>query len=1371
MDVNEAIRWVQDAVSSLAVLPPPHLRQDDQGFSGATDSPLREYLRRVVSGEQLSIEDHYAAVSYLREHRKTQLNSEVFDAAREAIAKAWQASQPIEQLTQIRHIGAKLAEGKSSRTSDPEKIPSAEERVVRQALRKMSGTALRGDLDGKLWVFRYTPATHVAYVVFQGSLWDTKKFPPGRGIFEIERYVRVAALANSYNPNGTQKTSFTWVPVTMLVEFAESLTGKKADWSGVIWRFMSEWVALSALPPALPPADLMAGTISEGSWEVAAKNTPPMVRFTIPWDDKKTFRRGHPNAKWRSDSRYWEIPLDQVGEVADTPGDFPELSRVCQLYIPYWAAALNVTIPMRSRVTFEESTGLSDGDEASGSSSSSPSGVSGGSGRSGAGSWRGNGGPVLTPEDVNVIRTAPKFRGTAQAGSTEEGVTWRWSPENRTVVYFGGVRWNTYREEIAPALSNLAPVYSNGEISLPNVKVSILGQALATLGKYPGWVEAISEFAPVWSYVPPLSNEAERLIDMIFHRYRFMLHPSLRDAPDTVVASFRDVAGELEKVTYGQLSLDLGPYGAWRIVPDPANPGKISEKTLLAINVPFAMKEWHQNKLHHVNASKLNGRWWYDYRLRDLPLICRLLDLYSPPLAMSLRLAWLAQPTECNELDQLSGVVELAKIPSDKLRKQVEDLYESIRPKLKRQAREYQKIGVAYAKFADYRFLLGDDMGVGKSGQAIMSLLTDIPRLTPALIVAPASVVPNWLIEIPQWTDHLRASELDDPSTPIHPKAGQVFLCTWSDLSKIAKWRPESIKQFKTLVFDEAHYAKNSESARGGASLELARQIPHLIEMTGTPMENRIPELFSLLHMISPGSFPDVKDFEQRYNSPKKRKVGNLTFNDDRGEELDERAAEARVARAEYYAEQMAEWEESVRQARAAGRRPPRKPEAARYGEADMLEELKEALRCLMLRRLKQDVLKELPPKLRRWLWLDMPAKPTAEYRKVEDEVERYIADSWRLAALRSGVKFYQRNIEELEKTAENQNRAVTPVELEWAFTSAYRQMLEVPKVPDSGIVLESIGYLRRAIGVIKAPVVAAEILKMFQEDPNVGPVLCFVAHRNPLKQLQDTLEAGGLRVAVIHGGIPGKRRGAIVADVQAGKYDVLLGTSAVAEGVNLTRASTVVFAERFWVPSKESQMEDRTHRMGQLRTVNVVFMMAQGTFDDHIFQLVDSKRAEISGLIGDNQIAADTIHERGREVDAPPPDMLTRLIPKDFPDVPLTEELFQKAIDYARQKWSLKPLVMPALTGKYVSDEDAGTPEVVAEPDEVMAEMLVTSRANADVCFALFLDYLTALENAGEDMAHVQSAARLLQKHYSISQIWAMLSNGVRPEVTAIKL
>ena len=191
------------------------------------------------------------------------------------------------------------------------------------------------------------------------------------------------------------------------------------------------------------------------------------------------------------------------------------------------------------------------------------------------------------------------------------------------------------------------------------------------------------------------------------------------------------------------------------------------------------------------------------------------------------------------------------------------------------------------------------------------------------------------------------------------------------------------------------------------------------------------------------------------------------------------------------------------------------------------------------------------------------------------------------------------------------------PVDAPPALLKAYADwclQIKLSSGQPSGEVLSGLSRLRLQTGLAKVEP-AAEWISNAVSPTN--PVVAFVALRQVHTELKARLEAEGHRVASIVGETPINRRQAIVDDFQAGRIDVLLGSTAMKEGVTLTRACTSIFVERWWTPGDESQAEDRTYRIGQDRGVLVVRMHLTGSTDDHVVSLMDRKASAIDALSG----------------------------------------------------------------------------------------------------------------------------------------------------------
>lgn len=238
---------------------------------------------------------------------------------------------------------------------------------------------------------------------------------------------------------------------------------------------------------------------------------------------------------------------------------------------------------------------------------------------------------------------------------------------------------------------------------------------------------------------------------------------------------------------------------------------------------------------------------------------------------------------------------------------------ERLKAVLRTTPRRFQVQGVRFLERRRGRALIGDDMGLGKTFQALAWLAIH-PELRPAVIVCPATLKWNWRREAMRHTG-LRAEVLSG-RTP-RPLRRDIVILNYDVLTA---WLPILHAVNPTvLILDEVQKIKNRGAHRTKAAIELARQTPHVIGLSGTPITNRPAEFWPMLHIIEPKSFPTFFPYAFRYCGPRRGWRG-------RG------------------------WD---------------------FRGASHVEELHERVSELMIRRCKMDVLTELPPKSRVLLPLD----------------------------------------------------------------------------------------------------------------------------------------------------------------------------------------------------------------------------------------------------------------------------------------------------------------------------------------------------------------------------------------------------------------
>lgn len=419
----------------------------------------------------------------------------------------------------------------------------------------------------------------------------------------------------------------------------------------------------------------------------------------------------------------------------------------------------------------------------------------------------------------------------------------------------------------------------------------------------------------------------------------------------------------------------------------------------------------------------------------------------------------------------------------------------------------FQKVGVAFAEASNGRCLIGDEMGVGKTIQAIGYAAINHAR--PGLVVCPANVKYNWQKEIKKWLPAETVQVIDSSKTEMI--AAEFYIITYdllvNRLQDILRIRPQ------LTIIDEAHYIKNSKAQRTVATMTVARHCPKVIALSGTAIASRPKEFFNVLNLLRPDEFNSEWNFKQSYCDPFHNGFG---------------------------------WN---------------------FDGASNTKELNERTRDVCIRRLKSEVLPDLPPRTRQFL----PIQLTPEQRRTYDIAQ----DEW-----------------------------------EQRINEYYLNGEPIPP----GTMLVMLGELRKKCGEIKIPY-ACDWVKEYNSSTG-KPLIVFAHHSDIIKGI--SLGLGDLKVANITGQTPAKERMDIVDSFQEGHVDVLVcSTMAAKEGLTLTKADTILFIEREWVPSDEEQAEARVHRIGQESdNVHSVYLSCMNTVDEHFDRVVEQKRQVVKAVL-----------------------------------------------------------------------------------------------------------------------------------------------------------
>lgn len=453
----------------------------------------------------------------------------------------------------------------------------------------------------------------------------------------------------------------------------------------------------------------------------------------------------------------------------------------------------------------------------------------------------------------------------------------------------------------------------------------------------------------------------------------------------------------------------------------------------------------------------------------------------------------------------------------------------------------YQKAGIAYA-LQRKDTLVGDEAGLGKT---IVSLgFINVTKPKTILVVAPATLAFNWKLEAEKW--------LIEPYTIFVPRSGSDVVPNAEKLLVITNYEKlvtrtkhsreeehdsnlcESLKRVWDLaIFDEAHALKNPDSKRSKAVLGefgLMRRTHRTLFLTGTPIENYPKEIWPVAAAICPAKFGHWWVFAARYcGLHREMHNGRSTW----------------VATGSSH-----------------------------------LSELQQRLRAtFMVRRLKHDVLKELPPKRRQLVVLgdkEIDWSQHPEFRKWKEIYEKqYEAALARLEAAKTNAE-YKAAVKALD-----------------AFV---------------GIAFQEMSEFRHRTALVKLPMCLSYIDELLSA--NNDSLVIFAHHQDILKQIT---EHYGDNAVTLYGDTPMQDRGEIVRVFQAGEKRIFIGgLKAAGAGITLTKASTVVFIEIDWNPATLSQAEDRLCRIGQKKMVHVLHLVLNNTLDVNMSQRVIAKQATI---------------------------------------------------------------------------------------------------------------------------------------------------------------
>ncbi len=450
------------------------------------------------------------------------------------------------------------------------------------------------------------------------------------------------------------------------------------------------------------------------------------------------------------------------------------------------------------------------------------------------------------------------------------------------------------------------------------------------------------------------------------------------------------------------------------------------------------------------------------------------------------------------------------------------------------QLRPYQLEGLAWLQYLRAQGLggiLADDMGLGKTAQALAHVLAEkeAGRLTrPALVVLPTSLLFNWQAEAARMAPSLRVLALHGASRgqrhlqiADHDLVLTTYPLLWRDVEALAA------QPFHLLILDEAQMVKNAGSRSARALRKL--QAPHLLCLTGTPLENHLGELWAQFDFLMPGFLGDVRSFNARWRKP-----------------IEEN------------------------------------------GETLRAQLLAQRVRPFILRRRKQDVATELPPRTEVIQRVQLQGKQRELYEAVRTTADKQV------------------------------RRALERQSFDGAQITILDALLKLRQVCCDPRLVKGTTKNAQTMERAKLELLADMLPALVAEGRRVLVFSQFTEMLGLAAELLDTL---ALPYLTLTGQTPPRQRGAVVRQFQAQDDTsapiLLVSLKAGGLGLNLTAADTVIHLDPWWNPAVEEQATARAHRIGQDQPVFVYKLVVEGSIEERMLELQARKAALAQGVLG----------------------------------------------------------------------------------------------------------------------------------------------------------
>lgn len=459
-----------------------------------------------------------------------------------------------------------------------------------------------------------------------------------------------------------------------------------------------------------------------------------------------------------------------------------------------------------------------------------------------------------------------------------------------------------------------------------------------------------------------------------------------------------------------------------------------------------------------------------------------------------------------------------------------DDVYTSIVSKDGKFLMPYQIDGIKRLEQANALAILADMQGLGKTIQAIGLIRLHRKILTPAVVVVPATVKHQWHHEFIRWSpegENFICQVISNGKEFAAP-GFDIYIVTYEMAKNEETWRFVQ-DDIKCVIIDECQRIKNHLSGRAKGVQKLCKNVEHIIPMSGTPIKNNAGEYFTVLNLVRPRLYPNYSRFITEecdsYNNGWGYKVGGLK------------------------------------------------------NPAKFAEETKD----FIIRRTKEEVLKDLPEFSRRFFHVELDGKVKKAYTDLIQELDDVLYDD-SLTAMQAGSA-------------------------KIAIMSKMRHITGLSKVP-----------------------AVAEFVQDFLEGTDLDRKITVFTHHVDVMELlaaelhQFIKENGINQPLLMKGTLSAEERFNLTQRYREEPKSriMIASTLAAGEGLNLQFCSDAVMMERQWNPANEEQAEARFHRFGQKNAVVVNYAIVSETIDEYFTELVEQKRAIVAGALDNKEIQWD---------------------------------------------------------------------------------------------------------------------------------------------------